>query len=133
MPQIYGPPNVVAGLIAFYVLHGVDARSRVPLERTPGMVRVSRIGGFPENPQQDHARLLVEVWEGDQEDSFNAARHLWGLVGAIEDQEALPGLVTHHIEPATMPSQFQDDDAPELDRHQFEIDAYVRMEPMEVA
>lgn len=139
MAQIYGPPNVVAGLVAFYRSHGVAAATRVPTKRKPGMVRVSRIGGFPENRLQDHPRLLVEVWEGDsesataQEASFNTARYLWGLIGAIEDQDALPGIVTHHIEPATMPSQFQDDDAPELDRHQFEIDAYVRMEPMEVA
>lgn len=132
MVQIYGPPNVVAGLVAFYRGRGVDARTRVPTTRAAGMVRVSRIGGFPENGMQDHPRLLVEVWEKNQEASFNAARRLWGLIGAIEDQDALPGLVTHHIEPATMPAQFLDDDAPELDRHQFEIDAYVRMEPMEV-
>ncbi|MCC5686435.1 hypothetical protein, partial [Klebsiella pneumoniae] len=59
-------------------------------------------------------------------------RTLWGLIAAIDTQDALPGLVTHHIEPATMPLQFPDDLAPDMDRHQFEIEAHVRMEPMEV-
>lgn len=131
--EIYGPPNTVAGLIGFYQAQGVDARSRVPTKRVPGMVRVSRIGGMPSNRFQDHARLLVEVWDEDQEKSFDECRRLWGLVAAIEDQESLPGLVTHRIEPATMPLQFEDDNAPELDRHQFEVNAYVAMEPMEVA
>lgn len=132
MSEIYGPPNVVAGLIAFYRRRGVDARTRVPTKRAPRMVRVSRIGGFPQNPFQDQARLLVEAWETDQESSFNNARRLWAMIAAIEDQKALPGLITHKIMPATMPSQFQDDNAPDLDRHQFEIDAYVAMEPMTV-
>lgn len=132
MTEVYGPPNVVAGLVAFYKAHDVPAATRVPAKRTPGMVRVSRIGGFPENRFQDHPRLLVEVWEKDQETSFLTARRLWALVAAIEDQEALPGLITHKIMPVTMPRQFQDDDALDLDRHQFEIDAYVAMEPLEV-
>lgn len=132
MSQIYGPPNVVAGLVAFFRDNGIYAATRVPTKRSSGMVRVSRIGGFPENIFQDQPRLLVEVWERNQEESFNTARRLWVMVAAIEDQRSLPGLVTHKIMPATMPAQFQDDAAPDFDRHQFEIDAYVAMESMEV-
>ena len=96
------------------------------------MIRVSRVGGVAENMYQDRPRVLVECWEDDQPSSFDLCRQLWGLIAAIDDQDALPGLVTHHIEPATMPLQFPDDLAPDMDRHQFEIEAHVRMEPMEV-
>ena len=132
MAEIYGPPDVVAGVIGFLRTHGVDARTRVPTQRAPGMVRVTRVGGEPKNLYQDRPRVLVEVWETDQPASFQACRSLWGLIAAIESQDALPGLVLHHIEPATMPLQFPDDLAPDMDRHKFEIEAHVRMEPMEV-
>lgn len=132
MVEIYGPPDVVAGVLAFFRARGVDARTRVPTARGPGMVRVSRVGGVAENLYQDRPRVLVEVWHKTQPESFDLCRSLWGMVAAIETQDALPGLVTHHIEPATMPLQFPDDLAPDMDRHQFEIEAHVRMEPMEV-
>lgn len=132
MTTIYGPPDTVAGVIAFLRAHDVDARSRVPVTRAPGMVRVSRVGGQAENGYQDAPRILVECWEADQPTSFELCRSLWGLVAAIESQDALPGLVTHHIAPASMPLQYPDDLAPDMDRHQFEIEAHVRMEPIEV-
>ena len=130
--EIFGPPDIVASVISFFRVHGVEARSRVPVKRVPGMVRVQRVGGMPESLYQDRPRVLVECWENDQPSSFDLCRTLWGLVAAIDTQDALPGLVTHHIEPATMPLQFPDDLAPDMDRHQFEIEAHVRMEPMEV-
>lgn len=132
MVKLYGPPDVVAGVVRFLSEHGVDARTRVPVKRVAGMVRVSRVGGVPENIYQDRPRILVEVWDVDQPASFDRCRAIWGLIAAIDSQDALPGLVTHHIEPATMPLQFPDDLAPDMDRHQFEIEAHVRMEPMEV-
>lgn len=132
MADIYGPPDVVGGVVTFLRSHGVDARTRVPTERAAGMVRVTRTGGLPENLYQDRPRVLVEVWADDQPESFDLCRSLWGLIAAIDSQDALPGLVTHHIEPATMPTQFPDDLAPDMDRHQFEIEAHVRMEPMQV-
>lgn len=132
MVAIYGPPDVVAGVLGFFRGRGYDARTRVPTVRAAGMIRVSRVGGVAENLYQDRPRILVEVWERDQPTSFDLCRDLWGLIAAIDSQDALPGLVTHHIEPATMPLQFPDDLAPDMDRHQFEIEAHVRMEPMEV-
>ena len=130
--EIYGPPDVVAGVLAFFRARGVDARSRVPTQRETGMVRVSRVGGVAENAYQDQPRVLVEVWADSQPESFDLCRALWGMIAAIDTHDALPGLVTHHIEPATMPLQFPDDLAPDMDRHQFEIEAHVRMEPMTV-
>ena len=130
--EIYGPPDVVAGVLAFFRARGVDARSRVPTERKPGMVRVSRVGAVAGNAYQDQPRVLVEVWADTQPESFDLCRALWGMIAAIDTHDALPGLVTHHIEPATMPLQFPDDLAPDMVRHQFEIEAPVRMEPMTV-
>ena len=130
--EIYGPPDVVAGVVAFYRARGFDARTRVPTTRGARMIRVSRVGGVAENMYQDRPRVLVEYWDDDQPSSFEGCRTLWGMIAAIDTQDALPGLVTHHIEPATMPLQFPDDLAPDMDRHQFEIEAHVRMEPMEV-
>lgn len=132
MAEVYGPPNAVAGLIAYFRAHGVDARTRVPNPRANGMVRVTRVGGFPENQFQDKPRLLVEVWEADQAASFELACRLWGLVAVIDSQDALPGMVTHKIMPSTMPTQSVDDDAPDMDRHLFEVDAFMGMQPMEV-
>lgn len=130
--EIYGPPNVVAGVIAFYRERGVDARTRVPTKRAGGMVRVSRVGGEPESMYQDRPRVLVECWDDDQPKSFELCRALWAMIAGIDGQDDLPGLVTHHIAPATMPLQYPDDLAPDMDRHQFEIEAHVRMEPMMV-
>lgn len=141
MTEIYGPPDVVAGMVAFLRGKGVDARTRVPVTRidgrampnpAAGMVRVTRTGGVPENLYQDQPRILIECWAQDQPRSFDLCRRLWALVASIDDQDALPGLVTHHIAPESMPVQYPDPDAPELDRHQFTVEAHVRMEPMEV-
>lgn len=130
--EIYGPPDVVGAVVAYLRGRGVDARTRVPVDRAPGMVRVSRVGGEPENAYQDRARVLVEVWEASQAASFDAARSLWAAFAVIETQDALPGLIAHHVAPAGMPLQFPDDHAVDLDRHQFEVDVYARMEAMEV-
>lgn len=130
--EIFAPPNVVAGVIAFYRARGVDARTRVPTERGAGMVRISRVGGEPENLYQDRPRVLVECWDDDQPQSFELCRVLWAMIAGVDDQDALPGMITHRIAPATMPLQFPDDLAPDMDRHQFEIEADVRMEPMVV-
>ena len=133
MVDVYGPPDVVAGVVGFFKARGFDARTRVPTTRSDGMVRVSRVGGVAENMYQDRPRVLVEVWAVDQPASFDLCRTLWGLIAAVESEHGLfPGVTVHHIEPATMPLQFPDDLAPDMDRHQFEIEAHVRMEPMEV-
>ncbi|RTE50391.1 hypothetical protein [Actinobaculum sp. 352] len=133
MAEIYGPADVVAGLVGFLRGHGINAATRVPLERAPGMVRVSRQGGGPVNELQDQAVMLVEVWAEDQPAAFDLARKIWGLVAAVSvnDQGAFPGLVTYRASP-NIPVQYPDEYAPELDRHQLTVDMLVRFEPMEV-
>lgn len=141
MTVVRCPPNVVAGVIAYLRARDFDARTRVPTRRIDGravpdpgaeMIRVTRVGGEPDNPAQDTARILIEVWAQDQPASFRLARRLWAIIAAIDDQDALPGMVAHHVAPATMPLQFPDDNARDLERHQFEIEMRVRMEEMEV-
>src|SRR5690606_30103613 len=104
--QIYGPPDVVAGVVAVFRGQGGDGRTRVLAVRAPGMVRVAPVGGEPDNLHQDRPRVLVQVWRDDQPASFTLCRSLCAGLAAIDSQDALPGLVTHHIEPATMPLQF---------------------------
>lgn len=132
MVAVLGPPDVVASVIAFLRDRGFDARSRVPIKREPGMVRVQRVGGVPEGAYQDQPRVLIECWHSTQGDAFDLARSIWGLFAAADRTVDLPGLIVHKIGPSTMPVQYPDDYAPDLDRHQFEIEAHVRMEKMEV-
>lgn len=131
--EIYGPADVVAGVINFLRARQVQAASRVPLERRPGMVRVNRVGGQPVNAYQDEAIILIEVWEASHEDAFDLARTIWGMIAAVsvDDQDAFPGLVTYKAVP-DMPVQLPDEYSPELDRHQLTVTMNVRMEPMEV-
>ncbi|MCT2056845.1 hypothetical protein M3D53_09445 [Dermabacter hominis] len=132
MTNIFVPPDIVASIITYLRAHGFDARSRVPLERAPGMVRVQRTGGEPENRYQDRPVILIESWDEDQPSSFDLSRRLWAMFAALDREADLPGVTVHRIGPATMPIQFPDDYAPELDLHQFELEAHVRMEQMEV-
>ena len=41
--EIYGPPDVVAGVLAFFRARGVDARSRVPTQRESGDRKSTRL------------------------------------------------------------------------------------------
>lgn len=133
MSTIWGPADVTASLVAYYRGRGYNARTRVPIERAPGMIRVTRTGGGPVNEAQDEARMLVEVWESTQAKAFDLARDLWALLAVIDegDQDALPGLTTYLVVP-DFPVQYPDDLAPDLDRHQFTVTARVAFEEVNV-
>ncbi len=133
MGTVWGPADVAASLVAYYQARGVPARTRVPVKRTPGMVRVTRTGGGPVNEAQDEARLLVEVWEKDQASAFDLARSLWALLAVVDEgkQDAIPGLTTYLIVP-DFPVQLPDEYAPELDRHQFTVTARVAFEEVSI-
>lgn len=128
----YAPPDVVAALVGYLRGYGFDAATKVPAEREPGMVRVSRVGGAPRSLVQDEAEILIECWHTDQGESFDLARAIWVLIASIEDQEAIPGLVTHHIEPTSSLLQFPDEQAPDMDRHQLTCRLLVAMDEIEV-
>lgn len=132
MSTFYAPPDVVAALVAFLRSHGFDAATKVPKVREAGMVRVSRTGGFPRSLVQDEAEILIECWHTDQGASFDLARSIWVLIAAIEEQETIPGLTTHHIEPTSSLLQFPDDLAPDMDRHQLTCRLLVAMDEIEV-
>lgn len=131
MSEVYGPADVVAGVIGFLRGHGIKASSKVPAVRENGMVRVTRVGGQPRSFYEDEALILVEVWHTSHEASFDLARHVWGLVASVsvDDQDAFPGLVVYKATP-DMPLQDPDEFAPDMDRHQLTINMHVRMEPM---
>lgn len=133
MSEIYGPADVVAGMVGFLRGRGIPASTRVPNQRIPGMVRVTRIGGQPLSLYQDDARLLIEIWESTHELAFDLARRIWGMLAAVseDDQSAFPGLVTYRAAP-DIPVQHPDEYSPELDRHQMTVRMLVRMQPMEV-
>lgn len=133
MSEIYGPADVVAGVIGFLRARGINAASRVPRERVPGMVRVTRIGGQPRSMYQDDARVLLEVWHASHGEAFDLARSIWAMLAAVseDDQAAFPGLVTYRAAP-DIPVQHPDEYAPELDRHQMVLKMLVRMEPIKV-
>lgn len=133
MTTVWGPADVAASLVAYLRARGFKAATRVPATRSPGMVRVTRTGGGPANPAQDEAHVLIEVWESSQGKAFDLARSIWALIAVIEDgdQGALPGLITYHVEPS-FPVQLPDEQAPDLDRHQFTVTALVAFEEVNV-
>lgn len=130
---VYAPPDVVAGLVGFLRKRGVNARTRVPLDRAPGLVRVTRTGGGPINPSQDDAQLLIEVWEADQAACFDLARTIWGMLALVsrDDQDAFPGLICYEAVPS-VPIQYPDPDAPRLDRHQLTVRMICRLEQITI-
>lgn len=131
MTTVWGPADVVAAVIAFLRGFGFPARSRVPIERAPGMVRVQRVGGGPDNESQDVARVLIECWHSTQPESFDYARSLYAAMESVQNQEDIPGLLTYTIDTG-FPVQYPDELAPDLDRHQFEVSLRVAMEEVKI-
>lgn len=129
---VYGPVDVVAGVVGFLRSHGVDARTHVPTVLAPGAVRVSRVTGEVAAVSLESARIWVEVWHETQLESFDLARSLFALFAAVESQDALPGVTTTRVEPVTTPAQLADERAPGWERHVFEVEIYASMVPMEV-
>lgn len=124
------PGDVVAGMVAFLVAHGVDARTNLPVDFPPGTVRVSRVGGGQVNVSQDEASVLIEVWEKDQPSGFALARRIYALIAAVErsQQDAFPGLTCYEAYPEQSPLQYPDPERPSLDRHQFTVRMLTRLE-----
>lgn len=134
MSEVFAPADVVAGVIGFLRKHGVDAASKIPLDRDSGFVRVTRVGGQPLNQMQEQAEILIETWETSQGESFNLARRLWGLFAlvSVDDQTAFPGITCYKAVPSSMPVQYPDVNAPALDRHQFTVSMTVKLERIQV-
>ena len=82
MVEVSVPLDVVAAVTVYLRGKGLNARSQVPEHRTPGMIRVSRVGGVPvPDHVRDQPRLLIECWHETQAESFDLAqlvfRALW--------------------------------------------------------
>lgn len=125
--EIVAPADVATGVQRFLRDLGYDARADVPLDRGPGIIRVSRVAGRPhESRKGEQTSVLVEVWKEGQQSSFMLARELWARFAAISinDQSAIPGLLTYEAIPS-MPVENPDVHAPRFSRHQFTVEMLV--------
>lgn len=127
--EIALPADVATGVQRFLRDKGFDARSDAPLDRKPGLVRVSRTGGSPTSPKTETAQVLIEVWDVSQQASFELARRVWAAFAIVsqDHQEAFPGLLCYKATPS-IPLCYPDANAPNLERHQFTVSMVVRFD-----
>jgi hypothetical protein len=125
--EVVVPLDVEAGVIMWLRSMGVWASTQVPKDRTPGMIRVSRVGGeLIKDGVRDQPRMLVEGWHVDQEKSWDQIIRLYGLFVYAGQTQAIPAIGVTRCRP-TPPVTLEDYDAPELYRHQFEVDMMTQM------
>jgi hypothetical protein len=121
------PLDVEAAVVGFLRDLEYNASTRVPAQRVPGMIRVSRVGGEPiKDRVRDQPRILVEVWGANQGDSFDLAQRLFGVFEYAGKKQAIPDLGLAKCVPSP-PVTFDDYDAPELHRHQFTVEMLTQM------
>lgn len=128
------PADVATAVQRFLRDKGFDAVADVPLDRrVAGTVRVSRTAGEPLNPRQERARVLIEVWEHGQRESFLLARRVWLAFANVARDEpgAFPGIYQYETIPG-IPVEYPDPYAELLSRHQFEVQMLVRFDEEEV-
>ena len=121
------PLDVEAAVVQWLRSLDVMASTRVPAKRTPGMVRVSRVGGeLLKDNVRDQPVILVESWGSDQGDSWDRVQRLFGLFMYAGRFQAIPDLGVTRCQPAP-PVTLEDYDAPELYRHQFTVEMTTQM------
>lgn len=127
------PADVATAVQRFLRGKGFDAVADVSLDRVAGTVRVSRTAGEPLNPRQERARVLIEVWEHGQRESFLLARRVWLAFANVARDEpgAFPGIYQYETIPG-IPVEYPDPYAELLSRHQFEVQMLVRFDEEEV-
>lgn len=123
------PADVATAVQRFLRGKGFNAVADVPLDRVAGTVRVSRTAGEPLNPRQEQARVLIEVWEHGQRESFLLARRVWLAFANVARDEpgAFPGIYQYETVPG-IPVEFPDPYAELMSRHQFEVTMLVRFD-----
>jgi hypothetical protein len=125
--EVVVPLDVEAAVVGWLRGYGIWASTRVPKTRTPGMIRVSRVGGETiKDMVRDEPNMLVEVWGADQSESFDIAQRLFGLFVYAGQHQAIPSIGLVRCRP-TPPVTFEDYDAPELYRHQFTVSMTTQM------
>jgi hypothetical protein len=130
--EVLVPLDVVASVIEYLRGKGLDARSQVPENRSPGMIRVSRVGGVPVRDRvRDQPRLLVECWERSQAQSFDLAQLVYAYLELAELAQALADIGATRVEPSP-PVDYGDPYAPEMWRHQLTVEMTTLMGRMEV-
>lgn len=126
------PLDVEAAIVGWLRSLEYNAATRVPANRAPGMIRVSRVGGEPISGRvRDQPRILVEVWGANQGESFDLAQRLFGVFEYAGKYQKPDGLGVAKCVPSP-PVTFEDYDAPELYRHQFTVEMLTQMGRMTV-
>lgn len=132
MTEVLVPLDVVASVTSYLSSKGLTARSQVPETRSPGMVRVSRVGGVPvQDGVLDQPRVLIECWHGTQGESFDLAQLVFAYMQLAEHTQALTDIRATRVKPAP-PVDYGDPYAPEMWRHQLTVDMTTAMGRMEV-
>lgn len=125
--EVNVPLDVEAGVVGWLRSMGWNAATQVPRDRAPGMIRVSRVGGtLIKDGVRDEPRVLVEGWASDQGESWDQIVRLFGLFVYAGHHQAIPGLGVAKCKP-NPPVTLEDYDAPELYRHQFEVELLTQM------
>ena len=125
--EVLVPLDVEAAVVGWLRSLDVNASTRVPNTRAPGMVRVSRVGGETiKDMVRDEPNVLIECWGRDQGESFDLAQRLFGLFVYAGKFQAIEGIGMTRARP-TPPVTLEDYDAPELYRHQFTVSMTTQM------
>ncbi len=129
--ETYVPSDILSKIILWLRDHSFLASSIVPLDRKAGTVRVSLLSSRLLNMVEEEIRVLVEVWQRDQETGFDEASRIYALCAySSGNQEVFPGVVCYQIQPER-PVEHPDIDAPDLTRFQLIVTLRVRMERKE--
>lgn len=130
--EVLVPLDVEAAIVGWLRSLEYNAATRVPANRAPGMIRVSRVGGEPISGRvRDQPRILVEVWGANQGESFDLAQRLFGVFEYAGKYQKPDGLGVAKCVPSP-PVTFEDYDAPDLYRHQFTVEMLTQMGRMTV-
>lgn len=133
MTTVRVPHDVEAALTGWLHSKGIDARTKVPLARAPGMVRLQRTGGdTSEGDLLDRPEVTVESWGATQGDSWDLAVRIYALFAAAEGLQDLGNGLVVTAAGASPPVTFDDEYAPELHRHIVNVSLVCHMDTQEV-
>lgn len=125
--EVLVPLDVEAAVVGWLRSLDYNASTKVPTDRSAGMIRVSRVGGEPiPGRVRDQPRLLIESWGISQGDSFDLAQRLFGVFEYAGQAQKPDGIGVAKCVPSP-PVTLEDYDAPELHRHQFTVEMLTQM------
>lgn len=104
-------PDPVALTVAYLapIVDPTPVSSRVPDPRPAQFVQVRRVGGTPQPPVQDRARLDVRCWAPEEPDAMDLALTVRAAVWALSGTTLLGGVPVYSIDELLSPRQDDDD------------------------